>query len=117
MRKIAHKLEVEDLKDLPVEVITKALEIATILDDNYGKNITEKDLGGYILIAEDKEDIAYINKLIDFDYTLPEYVDVICCSNSERYINALMLLSSDFSISLIVPYGLIPDKLLKYMEE
>jgi len=38
MRKIAHKLEVETLKDLPVEVIAKSLEIATILDDNYGKN-------------------------------------------------------------------------------
>jgi len=117
MRKIAHKLEVETLKDLPVEVIAKALEIATILDDNYGKNRTEKDLGGYILIAEDKEDIAYINKLIDFGYTVPEYIDVISCSNGESYNNALMLLSSDFSISLIVPYGLIPDKLLKYMEE
>jgi len=117
MRKIAHKLEVETLKDLPVEVIAKSLEIATILDDNYGKNWTEKDLGGYILIVEDKEDIVYINRLIDFGFTVPEYIDVISCSNGERYTNALMILSSDFSISLIVPYGLIPDKLLKYMEE
>jgi len=117
MQKIAHKLEVETLKDLPVEVIAKALEIATILDDNYGENRTEKDLGSYILIVEDNEDIAYINRLIDFGFTVPEYIDVISCSNGESYINALMLLNSDYSISLIVPYGLIPAKLLKYMEE
>jgi len=117
MRKIAHKLEVETLKDLPVEVIAKALEISMILDDNYGKNRTEKDLGVYILIVEDKEDIAYINRLIDFGYTVPEYIDVTSCSSGESYTNALMLLNSDYSIGLIVPYGLIPDKLLKHMEE
>jgi len=117
MRKIVHKVEVKTLKDLPVEVIAKALEIATILDDNYGKNRTETDLGGYILIVEDKEDIAYINKLINFGYTIPEYIDVISCASGESYTNALMLLNSNYSISLIVPYGLIPDKLLKYMEE
>jgi len=70
MQKIAHKLEVETLKDLPVEVIAKALEIATILDDNYGENRTEKDLGSYILIVEDNEDIAYINRLIDFGFNI-----------------------------------------------
>ncbi len=75
MIKIAHKAEAETLKDLPVEVMAKVLEIATILDDSYGKDRGEKDLGGYILIAEDKEDIVSINKLIDFNYTLPEYVD------------------------------------------
>ncbi|MBU3190303.1 hypothetical protein K9O30_01765 [Clostridium bowmanii] len=112
MIKIAHKSEAETLKDLPVEVMAKALEIATILDDSYGKDRGEKDLGGYILIAEDKEDIVSINKLIDFGYTLPEYVDSISCSNGKNYTNALMLLSSDFSISLMVPYGLVPEKLL-----
>ena len=62
MIKIAHKLEVEALKDLPVGVIAKALEIETILDDNYGMNRTEKDLGGYILIAEVPEDVETIEK-------------------------------------------------------
>lgn len=118
MIKIAHKIEVDILKDLPVEVISKALEIATILDESYGENRNiEKDLGGYILIAEDKEDIVSINKLIDFGYTLPEYVDMISCSNGKKYTSALMLLSSDFSISLIVPFGLLPEKLLLHLEE
>ena len=117
MIKIADIIEVENLKDLPVEVIAKALEIATILDNNYGKNRTEKDLGGYILIVEDKEDIAYINKLIDFGYTIPEYTDILSCSEGESYTNSLMILSSDYSISLIIPLRLTPKELLKYMEE
>ncbi|GEM_PF-2121419 len=77
MIKIAHKIEVETLKDLPSEVIAKALEIATILDDNYGKQRMERELGGYILIAEDKEDVETIKKIIDFEYILPEYVELI----------------------------------------
>ncbi|MBU3190322.1 hypothetical protein K9O30_01670 [Clostridium bowmanii] len=117
MIKIAHKAEAEILKNLPPEVIAKALEIATILDDSYGKDRGEEELGGYILIAEVKDDIVSINKLIDLDYTLPEYVDSISCSNGKNYTNALMLLSSDFSISLIVPYGLVPEKLLIHLEE
>lgn len=114
MRKISHKLEVEALKDLPAEVIVKALEIATILDDNYGMNRTEKDLGGYILIAEVPEDVETIKKLIDFSYTVPEYVDLIICSNGEIYSSSLILISSDFSISLIVPFFITPKKLLKH---
>ena len=80
MIKIAHKTEAESLKDLPVEVIAKALEIATILDDNYGKDRTEKELGGYILIAGDKKDIEVIRKKVDL--IIPEYVDFVSCTNS-----------------------------------
>ena len=117
MIKIAHKKEAENLKNVPVEVMAKVLEIATILDDSYGKDRSEKDLGGYILIAEDKEDIESINKLIDFEYTLPEYTEIVRCVNGETFTSSLMLLSSDFSISLIVPFGLIPEKLLIHLEE
>lgn len=118
MIKIAHKTEADTLKDLPVEVIAKALEIATILDENYDENRhVEHDLGGYILIAEDKEDIESINKLIDFSYTLPEYVELIACEKWYSYTNSLFLLSSDYSVSLLIPSRLTPKELLMYIEE
>ena len=70
-----------------------------------------------MLIAEVAEDVESIRKLIDLGYTLPEYVELIACANGGRYTNSLMILSSDYSISLIIPLILTPKELLKYMEE
>lgn len=122
MIKIAHKREGMAPNNLPVEVVAKVVEIATILDENYGETRhTEHDLGGYILIAEVREDIETIKKLIDFQDTLPEYVDLIqisCASeNEENYTSSLIIISSDFSISLIIPMSLTPKELLAYLEE
>lgn len=117
MIKLAHKIEVETLKNIPAEVIEKALEIVSILDENYGETRNKGDLGGYVLIAETPEDVETIKELIDFQYILPEYVDLIACQNSGNYTNSLMLLSSDYSISLLIPHILTPEKLLIYLEK
>jgi hypothetical protein len=117
MMKIVRREDVEALIGLPVEVSAKAEEIAGVLDDNYGEArdpIT--DLGGYILIAEGEEDIETMDKLIDFEYVLPEYVEIIGCKSGEDYTNSLMLLSSDYSISLLIPLRLTPKNLLECMD-
>ena len=103
MIKIAHKREEGLLKNLPAEVAAKAMEIATVLDDSYGEErAVEHDLGGYVLIAEVEEDVKTIKELINLEDILPEYVDLITCSNCGNYTNSLMLLSSDYSISLLI---------------
>ncbi len=119
MIKISHTREVQATNHLPLEVSAKVLEIATILDDNYGVTRDEHyDLGGYILIVEDEKDVDRIKELMDFKFTLPEYVDLIACKNGkENYTNSLILLSSDFSISLIIPMSSTPKELLKYLKE
>ena len=117
MIKLAHKNEAISISKLPSEVAAIVVEIATILDENYSKERNvDHDLGGYILISESPEDVETIKELIDFDYILPEYVDLISCKNSDSYTNSLMLLSSDYSISLIIPLSLTPKELLKYIE-
>ena len=118
MIKIAHKTEVETLKLLPLELIEIVVQIAIILDDNYGveRNV-DNDLGGYILIAEVAEDVETIKQLIDFQHMLPEYVDLICCSDVENYTSSLFLVSNDYSISTLIPLSLTPKELLKFMEE
>jgi hypothetical protein len=118
MIKIAHKTEAENLKHIQSEIAARVVEIATILDENYQRERdVEHDLGGYILIAETTEDVEAITNQVDFGYILPEYVDLIACENGERYTSSLMLLSSDYSINLIIPLSLTPKELLKYMEE
>lgn len=118
MIKIAHKKQIEALIHFSVEVVAKVVEIATILDNNYGDaRDVAHDLGGYVLITEVAEDVETIKELIDFKDTLPEYVDLITCENGDSYTNSLMLLSSDYSISLIMPLILTPKELLMFMEE
>ena len=118
MIKIANRSEIVIIKHLPIEVINVVAEIATVLDDNYGINRdVEHDLGGYILIAKNEKDIEEIRKIVDLQNNLPEYVDLISCFASESYTNSLMLLSSDYSISLIIPLNLTPKELLDYMEK
>lgn len=117
MIKIAHKTEAEVLNKVPSGVTAIVVEIATILDDNYGKEREDNDLGGYILIAEDEKDVEAIKSQINLNHTLPEYVDLIKCFKGESYTSSLILLSSDYSISLIIPLGLTPKELLKFMEE
>ena len=118
MIRIAHKREEELLKNLPVEVAAKAFEIVTILDENYGEERdVVRDLGGYILIAETVEDVKAIRGQIVLESIQPEYVELIECSNDDKYTNSLMLLSSDYIISLLIPLELTPKELLKQLEE
>ena len=70
-----------------------------------------------MLVAEVLKDVEYIRKLIDFHYTLPEYVELINCERGENYTNSLMILSSDYIISLLIPLSLTLEELLKDMEE
>lgn len=117
MIKILHKSETKDLNNLPLSVAEKVVEIATVLDDNYSDKRAYTDLGGYILIAETVEDVETIENLIDFQYTLPEYVDLITCPNDESYTSTLFLLSSDYSISTIIPLSITPKELLRVYRE
>lgn len=118
MIKIAHRNEIATINHLPLEVISIVSETANILDDNYGEERNANDDGGYILVVENEEDIKEVNDEIGIDVTtaIPEYVDLIKCSNGEKYTNSLILCNNDFGISLIIPLSLTAKELLDYME-
>lgn len=117
MKKIVHESEAQLLEDLPDEVRSKAAEIAAVLDEYYGESRdAERDLGGYVLIAEEPEDMEEIRKVVDFAYTLPEFVDKLSCLGHDSYTNTLMLLSSDYSISLLIPLRFTPVELLRHID-
>lgn len=118
MIQIAHVKDVENVQNLPTDVVAIVVEIATVLDDNYGD---ERDvigsLGGYILIVEDVSDRDAIVQKMDFSQQQPEFVELVTCSSGENYTSSLILLSSDYSLSLLIPYSLTPHGLLAYLEE
>lgn len=72
-----------------------------VLDESYvEKRDIEYELGGYILIPENIVDIEVLKqeKLQDL---IPEYTDIIECSEGVNWTSSLFLLSSDFSIVVV----------------
>ena len=101
MRRIS---KVSDLIGMKVEVnVTKAIEDQlNVLDESYGaeRNI-DTDLGGYVLILENEEDVIEARENILKDI-IPEYVDDIECEGGKQYSLSLFLLSSDYALEKII---------------
>ena len=112
MKKIYLKEQLKELKGYAIEVINSISEIIEVLDDNYGvsRNI-ESDLGGYILIAENIVDTEIL-KQGKLQGLIPEYTDMIECSEGVNWTSSLFLLSSDFSIVVVTT-----EELSKFLQE
>ena len=90
------KQDLSLVKELPREVISTIEDTIQILDENYGKERTVEDLGGYIVVL-DKAGIEEL-KQHQLKGIAPEYIDDI---EGTDYISVLFLCSSDFSIVVI----------------
>ena len=102
MRKIYLKNQLKELKEYPIEVIDSISETIEILYDNYGANTDiYNDLGGYVLIEENIADIEIL-KQYKLQGLIPEYTDIIECSEGVNWTSSLFLLSSDFSIVVVI---------------
>ncbi|HFF8990076.1 TPA: hypothetical protein ACGFBC_002637 [Clostridium perfringens] len=99
MKKLVNSSDLENIS-LPVGIDNKIKEILFILDEEYGKNREWDSLGGYVFLAESKEDIRVFKETV-LNGILPEYTDEIICSEGVNYTSSLFLLSSDFSVVVI----------------
>ncbi|MFH5834464.1 hypothetical protein ACHAL6_00130 [Proteiniclasticum sp. C24MP] len=108
------------IQSYPVELQTALLAELKILDDNYGSNRdVMRDYGGYIILSESEDDLPEIEMEMNIRITvdgIPEYVDVIRCSNRKVYTSTLFLLGSDNGIVLVLPYDITPQNILNYTE-
>ncbi|MFZ2679497.1 hypothetical protein [Clostridium sp.] len=101
MKKVYKQSQLNELNNIPVEVIESIKVTIDILNENYGVNRdVELDLGGYVVIAENIVDIEIL-KQDKLQCLVPEYTDVIEVINGENYTSSLYLLSSDFSIVVV----------------
>lgn len=101
MKKIYLSEQLEKLKEYPVEVINNVLEVINVLDENYGANRhIDNDLGGYVLMAENIVDIKIL-KQDKLQGLIPEYTDIIECSEGINYACTLYLISNDYAILVV----------------
>ena len=101
MKKIYKENQLLEVNNMPIEVIESIKVTIDILNENYGvdRNI-ESDLGGYVVIAENIVDIEIL-KQEKLQSLIPEYTDIIECSEGVNWTSSLFLLSSDFSIVVV----------------
>jgi hypothetical protein len=99
--------------NLPETVREVIHKIVTALDE-YGvyRNITESD-GGFVMFADSQEAIAEVEKIIDINKKLPEWVEPI----GGDYLNALYLRHNEFAITLIIHRNIAPQILLDELED
>ena len=112
MKKLYKESKLLEVNNIPTEVIERMKVIIDILNENYGEyRDIEADLGGYVVIAENIVDIEILKqgKLQDL---IPEYTDIIECSEGVNWTSSLFLLSSDYSIVVITT-----EKLSKFLLE
>ena len=101
MKNIYLRENLEASKDYPGEVVKEIFKIIEILESNYGINRNiEENLGGYVLIVENIVDIEIL-KQDKLQGLIPEYTDIIECSEGVNWTSSLFLLSSDFSIVVV----------------
>lgn len=118
MIEITYLREMKKVQTLPIEVQEVIKGILEILDSEYGADRDKyADNGGYVVIVESIEDFKGIQKKtnIDINDVIVEYVDKIICSDGKVYTNSLVLCNNDYSISLIIPFEIIPKNVLNQM--
>ena len=101
MEKIYKESKLLEVNNIPSEVIESMKVTIAILNESYGANRNiEADLGGYVVIAENIVDIEIL-KQDKLQGLIPEYIDIIECSEGVNWTSSLFLLSSDFSIVVV----------------
>ena len=118
MIEITYLREMEKVQALSIEVQEVIKGILEILDSEYGADRDKySDNGGYVIVIESIKDFKEIqNKTnIDVNDVIVEYADKILCADGKVYTNSLVLCNNDYSISLIMPFEIMPENLLKQM--
>ena len=112
MKKVYKENQILEVNNIPSEVIESIKVTIDILNENYGEDRdVEADLGGYIVIVENIVDIK-IMKQDKLQGLIPEYTDIIECSEGVNWTSSLFLLSSDFAI-----VGVTTEELSKFLIE
>ena len=95
------------------DVIEQLHYCTRTLDAAYGADRDYLQSGGYSLIAETADDLAGVQKIIDFNTHPCEWADHL----GGDYLSALCLLNDDFSVVVFMPIAIAPDTLRKELED
>ena len=91
MKKIYKESQLLELNNIPSEVIKSIKVTIDILNENYVEDRdVESDLGGYVVIAENIVDMEIL-KQDKLQGLVPEYTDIVECSEGVDWTSSLFL--------------------------
>lgn len=112
MKKISAKQDCERLVGLPPPVQFEIEKTVALLNFYYGESRNpDTDLGGYVLLIENSEDLKKFFRR-EIEEITPEFVDIISTSK-EAYTSSQIQLSSDFVIVLVMTLSITPPHFLE----
>ena len=101
MKKIYKESQLLEVNNIPSEVIKRIKVTIDILNENYVEDRdVESDLGRYVVIAENIVDMEIL-KQDKLQGLVPEYTDIVECSEGVDWTSSLFLLSSDYAIVVV----------------
>ena len=101
MKKVYKESQLLEVNNISLEIIESMKVTIDALNENYGTNRDiHNDLGGYIVIAENIVDIQVL-KQDKLQGLIPEYTDIIECSEGVNWTSLLFLLSIDYAIVVV----------------
>ena len=101
MKKVYKENQILEVNNIPSEVIESIKVTIDILNENYVEDRdVESDLGGYVVIAENIVDMEIL-KQDKLQGLVPEYTDIVECSEGVDWTSSLFLLSSDYAIVVV----------------
>jgi hypothetical protein len=115
--KIGTLKDLEEVQEkIPPDVYNKIHDIVSMLDREYGgadtRNIDTSD-GGIVLFGDSNGSIAEVEKIINLDKRVPEWVERI----GAEYLNVLYIVTNEYSINVIIKKDIAPKKLIEELED
>ena len=107
--------ELQELKpSVPGEVYKEALDIVTMLDEQFGADReVEFDEGGLVVILVNEADLEFFNKnYLDLENTIFEYVQLIKSAKGD-YLYVFYFYGYDYGINLFLPMSIAPESMSK----
>ena len=107
--------ELQELKlSVPGEVYQEALDIVTMLDEQFGADReVEFDEGGLVIILVNEADLEFFNKhYLDLEDAIFEYVQLIK-SDKGDYLYVFYFYGYDYGINLFLPMSIAPESISK----
>lgn len=96
---------------IPALVLKEISDVIDNLNDLYGKERDFYDVGGYVIFAENMEDLLqFKNAILDYSVHPCEWHYQI---DDSGYISTLFLLNNDFTLTLITQKALTPKNILE----
>ena len=100
---------------IPSAIHTELLALVMRLDAEYGADRDPLDEGGYAIVVTDADDLAALRTIIDIDRHPCEWAQRI--GEGGEFCYALYLLNDDFGITVYMPVDIVPNTILRDLED